>query len=386
MGVRHVDLDRPTETDWAAFRAEMPAATRWAYFDHAAVAPLSGPARQAINTWADQAARDGDVPWMSWAKQAEGCRAAAAAMLGAHRDEIALIRNTTEGINFVAEGFPWQPGDNVVLPADEFPTNQYPWLHLESRGVEVRRIAGDGSRLDLDRIDRACDQRTRVVALSWVGYASGWRTDLADATDMAHRHGALLLVDAIQGLGVFPLDVRQTPVDFVAADGHKWMLSPEGAGLFYCRPEHLEKLRPIGVGWNSVRTAGDFQHIELDFRPTAERYEGGSQNMVGMIGLKASLELLARFGQAAIGQRIIETTSELCGRLEALGAVIRTDRTPGHESGIVLFELPGRDPMAVRQKCLGEGVVLSCRAGKLRVSAHAYHNNNDLDRLEAALG
>ena len=143
----------------------------------------------------------------------------------------------------------------------------------------------DGGRLDLDRLAAACDDRTRIVSVSWVAYASGWRHDLDRLAELVHRRGALLFLDAIQGLGVFPLDVRKTPVDFLAADGHKWLLGPEGAGIFFIRREHLDRLRPVGVGWNSVRGAHDFSRIELLFKDTAARYEGGSQNVAGLSAL-----------------------------------------------------------------------------------------------------
>lgn len=372
--------------DWSLFRRQMPVAGRWAYFDHAAVAPLSGPAQQALVSWAEDATTNGAAHYTAWTSRIERLRTLAAGLIGAVPEEIALVSNTTAGINLVAEGFPWKAGDNVVTRADEFPSNQYPWLHLADRGVETRGIPTEGGRLDLDRLAAACDDRTRIVSVSWVAYASGWRHDLDQLADLVHRRGALLFLDAIQGLGVFPLDVRKTPVDFLAADGHKWLLGPEGAGIFFTRREHLDRLRPVGVGWNSVRGAHDFSHIELLFKDTAARYEGGSQNVAGLSALGASLELLAQFGMEAISTRVLEITGLACRRLEEIGAVILSDRTPAHGSGIVSFELPGRDPNLLRRQCVEREVLLSCRAGRLRISPHAYNNAEDVERLIAALG
>jgi selenocysteine lyase/cysteine desulfurase len=363
----------------------MPITRRWAYLDHAAVSPLPEPTRATLVAWADEAALDGDVSWPQWARQVEGLRDSAAALIHADPREIALIRNTTEGVNFVAEGYPWQPGDNVVLPADEFPTNQYPWMALAERGVEIRRVPAENDGVSLDRLVAACDRRTRIVAVSWVSYCHGWRHDLRELVEAVHQCGALVFLDAIQGLGVFPLDVRQTPVDFLAADGHKWLLAPEGAGLFFARHEHLNRLRPIGVGWNSVVQAYDFNRIELTLKDSVARYEGGSQSMVGMLALKTSLELLAGIGASALGQRIIEITDLACLRLKQVGAIVHTNRSDGHKSGIVSFSLPDKDPVMLRQRCLAQGVVVSCRAGRLRLSAHAYNNAEDIERLVAAL-
>jgi selenocysteine lyase/cysteine desulfurase len=371
---------------WARFRAQMPVAQGWAYFDHAAVAPLCQGARKAMAQCIDDATENGDANSTRWANRLEEVRGFGAELLAADPAEVALVRNTTEGINFVAEGFPWREGDNVVTPADEFPSNQYPWINLAARGVETRRVKSDEGRVSLDALAAACDERTRLIAVSWVGYASGWRSDVDALVELAHRRGAYLFLDAIQGLGAFPLDAHRSGVDFLSADGHKWLLGPEGAGLFYLRREHLDLLRPMGVGWHSVVHSGDFNRIELTLRPSASRYEGGTYNVAGLVGMGASLELLREFGPVAIGKRLLEITDLTCRRLEGIGARITSHRErPEHSSGIVSFELPQVDPLAVRKACLARGVVLSCRAGRLRVSPHAYTNDDDIERLVAAL-
>jgi len=380
----NVDFARSSDA-WVELRRMMPCAQHWAYFDHAAVAPISAPAQAALVEWAKDLAENGCADWPQWAEELEQVRRRGAELISADSDELALVHNTTEGINLVAEGFPWRPGDNVVVPADEFPSNLYPWMNLSGRGVEVRRVPVEAGRVELDRLAAACDARTRIVAVSWVGYAGGWRNDVDAVVELAHSRGALVFLDAIQGLGVFPLDVRKTPVDFLSADGHKWLLGPEGAGLFYLRREHLDRLRPIGVGWNSVAHAYDFNRVELALKPSAARYEGGTYNMPGLAAFGASLELLAGYSTEQIAARILAVTDELCERLGRLGATIASCREPPHASGIVSFELPGRDPAAVRKKCRERQVLLSCRAGRLRASPHAYTNAEDLDRLIEAL-
>jgi cysteine desulfurase / selenocysteine lyase len=376
----------PVKTgDWADFRGEMPVAVRWAYLDHAAVAPLSGPAQRAIARWNEDATTNGDAYYPGWMRQLNEARQRAAELIRANPEEIALVPNTTAGIGLVAEGYPWKEGDNAVLPDNEFPSNQYPWLNLISRGVEIRRVKTEDGRVPLEAMAEAIDARTRIVSVSWVAYASGWRQDLDDLAEMVHNRGSLLFLDAIQGLGVFPIDVGRTPIDFLAADGHKWLLGPEGAGIFYLRREHLDLLRPVGVGWNSVAHDRDFSRIELNYKKTAERYEGGSMNMAGFIGLNASLELLLHHGQEAISARVLEITDFACSQLESAGATIESRRSGERRSGIVSFRFPGRDPDALRKQCLERHVVLSCRGGRLRISPHAYNDASDIERLIEAL-
>ena len=249
----------------ARFRAAMPIASRVAYFDHAAVAPLPSPTRESIRAWLDQATDEGDVAWAGWARRLEEVRRCAARLINAEPAEIALVPNTTSGISLVAEGYPWQAGDNVVTLANEFPSNQYPWMNLASRGVELRRVEVEGGVVDLDRLEAACDSRTRIVTVSWVGFATGWRIDVRQVAALCQRRGCLFFLDAIQGLGVFPLDVRADGVDFLAADGHKWMLGP-GRGRAALHPPRasVARLRPLMVGWNSVAQGSDYTRDRVE--------------------------------------------------------------------------------------------------------------------------
>jgi len=367
------------------FRAAMPIAQHVAYFDHAAVAPLPGLTRKAILHWLDQATEQGDVVWGQWARQLEQVRRTAACLINAQPAEIALVPNTTSGISLVAEGFPWQAGDNVVTLANEFPSNQYPWMNLAARGVEVRRVEVDGGVVALDRLAKACDTRTRILSLSWVGYATGWRINLREVADLCRRAGCLFFLDAIQGLGVFPLDVRADGVDFFAADGHKWLLGPEGAGLLFVRQEHLSMLRPLLVGWNSVVQGSDYTRIELNLKNEASRYEGGSQNMVGFIGLGASLDLLTSLGvgpkSSPVADHVLAITDYACQRLLELGATLLAPREGNHRSGIVTFNLPGQDANTIRQRLESQKIIVRCRAGGVRISPHGYAAFEEVDRL-----
>ena len=375
----------PNATDWSELRRRMPVAQRYAYFDHAAVSPLPRPTADAICAWAEDTAACGDANWGRWSKSLGGVRKLAAGLVNAESDEVAVVRNTTEGVTLVAEGFRWRDGDNVVLPANEFPSNRLPWVNLASRGVEVRQVPVELGRLDLMRLADACDARTRIVAVSWIDYATGWRNDVAQLADLVHDRGALLFLDAIQGLGVFPLDVKSTGVDFLAADGHKWLLGPEGAAIFFLRKEHLDLLRPFGLGWNSVIHPRDYGDPNPRLLDSAARYEGGTWPMGGYVGLEQSLKLLLEFGVERICERVLQMSQTLCERLSAAGATVVSARAKERASGIVAFELTGRDPAEVRARCLAANVILSVRGGRLRASPHAYNNQDDVERLAAVI-
>lgn len=368
------------------FRQMMPITDNWAYFDHAAVGPLPKPTAERISTWSRQATEQGDTVWPEWNRDVQQTRRTAARLINAQPGEVALVNSTTHGIGLVAEGFPWQAGDNVVTLANEFPSNIYPWMNLANRGVETRLVQpGPDGRPELASVLDACDDRTRIVSASWIGFVNGYRLDLAQWVEAVHSKGPLFFLDGIQGVGVFPLDVTSIPIDFLAADGHKWMLGPEGAGIFYLRSEHLELLRPIGVGWNSVVHCFDFDHVQLDLKPTAARFEGGTMNTVGFLALGTSLELLSQQGlshhSSAIAERICELGGYALQELQGIGAHIQSHREPGHESGIISFQLGDADHQAVRNACLAGGVVLSHRGGCLRISPHAYNERSEVDRL-----
>jgi selenocysteine lyase/cysteine desulfurase len=370
---------------WEDLRAEFPVTRRWAYFDHAAVAPLSGRAHATLGEWTADMAENGVVHEGSWLKRVEEARRRAATLVNADPLDIAFIKNTSEGIGFVAEGYPWQAGDNVVTAADEYPSNLYPWMNLAHRGVEVRPVASRDGRIHIDDLRAVIDGRTRIVTLSFVEFATGFRNDLEAIGSLCRERKVLFFVDAIQGLGVFPLDVRKTPVDFLSADGHKWLVGPEGAGLFWIRRELVDLLHPVGVGWNSVVGAWDFSKIDFHLKPHAGRWESGTLNTGGVAALGASIGLLLEIGVPAIRDRVRELTDSLCEQAQARGLRIFSSRREEEWSGIVSLEMPG-DLAALVKRARSAGLVLSQRAGRLRLSPHFYNSRDDIDRLIAFLG
>jgi len=371
--------------DWTSLREQFPVTRRWAYFAHAAVAPLSAPAQRAVVEWAADMADNGQVHEPLWFRRVNEVRGLAGRLLNADPLDVAFVKNTSEGIGIVAEGFPWRTGDNVVTAAEEYPANLYPWMNLAGRGVELRTVPSRGSRLLIDDVRAAIDQRTRVVSLSWVEFASGFRNDLDALGELCRERGIFFFVDAIQGLGVLPLDVRRTPIDGLAADGHKWLLAPEGAGLFYLRREWVERLHPVGVGWNSVVGARDFAKLDFTLKPHAGRWESGTLNVAGVHALGASLELLLGLGMENVAERVRDLTAHLCARAPSAGLEVFSSRAPGEWSGIVSLIAPGADTRAVVRRCQDQGIVLNLRAGRLRVSPHCYNTPEEIDRLVPTL-
>ena len=378
-------------------RAEMPVADEYAYFDHAAVAPLPRSSAEALTAYARQASLTGDLSWLEWSAAVRETRRFAASLIGASTREIALVNSTTQGIGIIAEGFPWKAGDNLVVPANEFPSNLVPWRNLASRGVEVRCVpVPDSGAVTADLLERWLDSRTRIVSLSWVGFVSGFRADVRQIADLAHANGSYLFLDAIQGLGAFPLSVVDSQVDFLAADGHKWMLGPEGAGLLYVREELLERLRPVGIGWNSLASSG-FDPNSIELKNDASRYEGGTTNMPGMLAFGASLKLLCDLQQTchtnenhtdSLAGAILENVDAIAGAVEQLGLEAHYPDSLDQRSGIISISLPGADEVTYQQArghCAKQGIALSVRGGRLRLGTHAYNNAGDIEKLVTAL-
>lgn len=372
--------------DWEALRqAEFPVAERWAYFDHAAVAPLPRRSGNVLRAWVDDQEQNGVVHWPDWEQKLRTARAHAAELIGAHPDEIAFVGSTTQGIGLVAEGFPWREGDSVVTAAEEYPSNIYPWMNLAARGVTLRTVPSREDRVWIRDLAAAMDQTTRVLAISHVEFASGFRNDLDALAELCQARGVALFVDAIQGLGPHLIDVGRTPIDFLAADGHKWLLGPEGAGLLYVRRDWIERLRPLGVGWHSVVGSYNAATIDFTLKPTAERWEGGSFNMPGLQAFGASLGLLLEIGTEEVSRRILDRAEAVREAAAAAGWEICGSSHPADRSGIVVVDRPGVDLDATVRGLRARGVAVAARRGRLRISPHVYNNHDDLERLREGL-
>ncbi|MDB5307780.1 MAG: csd 2 [Gemmataceae bacterium] len=367
---------------WTEFRDHFPVTRRWAFLDHAAVAPISAAAVRALEEYGRSLADNGIAAVRDWLARVTHVRHLAARLINApDPDDVYFVPNTTHGIGVIAEGFPWRPGDNVVVPAEEYPSNQYPWLNLRARGVNVRSVPSSGSRVRIDDVRAAITDRTRVLAVSAVEFASGFRNDLDLLGELCREKGVFFFVDAIQALGVFPLDVQRTPIDALSADGHKWLLGPEGAGIGYVRREWVDRLHPVGVGANSVVHPYAFSTIDFTLKPHAGRWEGGAYNVPGIAALGASLDLLLAAGIENVERRVLALTDYLCDRAAAAGLEVFSSRAPGEKSGIVSLAKPGTPPDTIMKRCREAGIIVNNRAGRVRVSPHAYNAEEELDRF-----
>lgn len=368
-----------------------PVLARRDFFNHAGVAPISGAAAEAIRRFADQAETDVYIG-TNWYVDVENLRKSAASLINAHRDEIAFVKNTSEGLSFVANGVDFQPGDVIVTTGVEYPANIYPWMDLEQRrGVRLvmvpEEIDDQGARqVPLEKIlDAASDARCRMVTLSHVEFASGQRHDIARIGRFCRERGILFCVDAIQTLGVIPVDVRAMNIDYLSADGHKWLLGPEGAGIFYIRRELIESTRPTSIGWLNVVNPEDFGHYDFTFKPDAGRYESGSYNLPGLLGLKASLELLQSIGIDAIAARVKQIGDNLVSGLRRQGWQVLSPRTGEQWSGGISFIMPGKD-LDWHKRVFGtlrkdHRIELALREQRLRASPHFYNTDGQIDKL-----
>ena len=360
---------------------EFPITRKFNFQDNAAVAPISHRAARAMRRYVEQAEQSGPVD-NEWYNQAHRVRELAAQLLNASAEEITFTKNTSEGLTFVANGLSWSRGDNVVTSAVEFPANIYPWMNLESHGVRLKMVPEHDGRIPLEQIIDAIDSHTRLVTISAVQFASGFRTDLAALGHACRAKGVLFCVDAIQALGVLPVDVQTMQIDFLSADGHKWLCGPEGAGIFYCRRELLAQLRPSAPGWVCMVDADDYGQYRLEFRSDARRFDSGSYNIVGILGLGGSLELWLELGVDRIAHRVLDLTDRLTDGVTAKGYRVISDRSKTHASSIVAFTSDRHDQSQIRRQLRQQHrVIISCRQGRLRASPHVYNTPEQIDQL-----
>lgn len=356
------------------FKQEFPLAEELIYLNHAAVAPWPKRTAEAVEAFARENLHRGAQHYPQWLRIERELRDSLAWLINApSAQDIALLKNTSEALSLVAYGLDWQAGDNMVSIAQEFPSNRIVWESLGSKGVELRLLdlamADDPEQALFD----LCDDKTRLISVSSVQYASGMRADIDIIGAFCRKNGIFFCVDAIQSLGALPFDVQACQADFVMADGHKWMLGPEGLALFYCRAEVRERLALSQFGWHMVDQPGNYNRTEWAPSPTATRFECGSPNMLGIYALNASLSLIREVGMEEIQARVMENTGLLFDRLQQIeGCTLLSPQQESRRSGIVTFNIAGTDHGALHAQLMAQGVICAERGGGIRFSPHFY--------------
>jgi len=370
-------LEKPQLPLWERYADQFPVRQSLIYLNHAAVAPLVRPAATAMQRLADDCARFGSLHYDQWMAAYEGLRVAAAQLIHADRSEIALVKNTSEGVATVALGLDWKPGDRIVGFAEEFPANFYPWKRLEARGVSVTWLKVTDP---LDRIDAAC-RGARLLAISFVQFLSGYRAPLQAIGEICRRNNCIFFVDAIQGLGAFPLDVQTSYIDALAADGHKWLLGPEGCGILFVRQALLDRIEPVEFGWTNVAGYADYASRDMTLRHDAGRYECGTLNTIGCFGLRAAIEFLLEVGPGEIGPLVQNLADRIAAGVQQRGYEVLGTRTPATGAGIVSFRKPGLEAPVITRRLREAGISCAPRAGWVRTSPHFYISPADIDRM-----
>ncbi len=379
-------MEGPLPIDVGPIRAaEFPVTEHLLYFNHAGVSPIPSRAAEAGIRMLQRSRDEGAWQLRKWEELSDEARRRFATLVGASPEEIAFVKNTSEGLSFVAAGFPWKDGDNLVTSDVEYPSNIYPWMRLRVRNVDVRMVQAREGRVRKEDLFAACDGKTRLIALSSVEFANGYRNDLPGIGEYCQRHGIFFCVDGIQSLGVLPMDVKSFGVDALSADGHKWLLGPEGVGAFYISRDVMEMVEPVILGWHSVKNRFDFDHYDFRLSPDARRFEPGSMNTVGLAAFNASMDLLLSVGVDRIWERVRRLTERILEKSREEGYEVISPDHPEERSGIVTFRVPGVDNSALWKALLARKAACAPRAGGIRLSPHFYNTPEEVDRMFALL-
>lgn len=366
-----------------AIRSLFPAANNYTYLNSAAVSPMPTTAIEAINRQITDVAGHGSLHYTDWIDTKQRARDLIAEMLHVRAEQVAFMRNTSDGFASIAAGLDWKPDDNIVSFTNEFPANFYPWRRVRDEfGVELRLAPERDGRIDLDELISMIDTNTKVVAISAVQYASGFRSDLERIGRAARSVDALFCVDIIQGFGACGYDLHAQFVDVACGASHKWLCAPEGCGIIYLSDRARERVNPTFVGWISVETPWDFVDREQPFRSTALAWESGTGCSSLFYGLEQSLKLLNETGLENIDQYLAGLTDQLCDSLGGKNYEIVSSRLPGERSQIVCIRSTnGVHANEIAAKLENERVIISPRGDRLRIAPHFYNNPRDIDEL-----
>jgi selenocysteine lyase/cysteine desulfurase len=367
-------------------RKLFPVTQNYVYLNHAAVCPISIPVYERMQRHTRDVMENGAIHYHDWLAAIKQTRGLAAQLINAGPDEIAFAPNTSAGLAMIANGIDWRAGDNIVTADCEFPANVVPWMRIKREfGAEVRMARERDCRLETEEILNLIDDRTRVVAMSFVEFASGFRNDLAAIGRHCRERDVLFVVDAIQGLGALGLDVEACAIDALSADAHKFLLGPEGVAMFYVSRRAMERVKPTLVGWLSVNNPEDYLNYDQPYAPNARRFESGSLNMAGVAGLGAAIELFLQTGVEKIESHLLDLGDYLCEKLSDRGYRVASSRRDGEKSAIICLQHEKYSAQELCHLLNNHRIITAPRLGRLRVSPHFYNTREEIDQLIEAL-
>lgn len=361
---------------------EFPLSDELIYVNHAAVGPWPKCTRDAVIAFAEQNTRYGSAYYPDWlAKEAELRQQFQRLLNAPSADDIALVKNTSEALSFVAYGLTWRAGDNIVSSNEEFPSNRLPWQSLADQGVEFRQADLYSADTPEDALFALVDERTRLLTISSIQFASGLRLDLQKIGDFCKQRRILFCVDAIQSLGAVQFDVQACHADFVMADGHKWLLGPEGLGVFYTNPAARAQLKLTQYGWHMMQDIHNYKNKPWQIHETARRFECGSPNMLGIHALSASLSLLLETGMPEVERQLIGNADYLRNAIHSNPDLELLSPACSLKSGIVVFKHRHIANEALYKHLQSHNAICALRGLGIRLSPHFYNSKDELDRL-----
>jgi selenocysteine lyase/cysteine desulfurase len=374
-----------TPEQLAGFRSLFPVTQRYVYMNHASNGSLAVPVVEAMNGYIDRCSRHGEVPYPEAEAVVEDGREMAARLMGVRSDEIAFVKNTSAGAIIAIGSIEWQHGDNMIMMRDAFPTNVYPFDYLLPH-VEKRYVSSAELAKGPECVFKLLDRHTRAIAIDWVHFLSGVRTDIIAIAAYCRTRAIYILVDAMQGLGAVNQSFGELGIDFVYGGGGKWLLGPQGSGILYVNSAILPKLKPANLGWLSAKW-DDFNDIytRKPLKPGASRFEEGTKNYIGIYGLRESLRILLDAGMSEVAARIRMLVQLLRQRLEQKGFETLTPVDPQRHAGIIDAYKPGGDMVALFARLKEQGFICSLRENRLRIAPHFYNTEEEVERFCAAL-
>jgi len=370
--------------DEQLLKVEFPIRETRVYLNNASIGPLPTRSVRAARQYLEQQLASANAYYTQWDETAQCARERFASLINATPSEVGLVGNTTKGLLLLANGLEWQNGDNVVLPEFEFPANIYPWKNLEAKGVTLRFVPERDGRFELEDFARLIDARTKVLTVSFVEYSTGFRQNLEALGRLCRQHNVIFCVDAIQGIGVIPLDVKAAEIDFLALDGHKWLLGPYGIGFLFCRRELMDRLQGFR-GWMSVKQPGNYSDCDQPLAESARRFEEGSLNYLGLYALERSVELIGEIGVTNIYRKVMGLTRYLADGLTERGYRVVSSMAGPERSGIVAFDSPRFKSQDLLKELFANNIICCVRRRFVRLSPHFYNSFVEMDRVLEAI-